>query len=197
MGALGAIGERDLQQVTSAEISAELERVLNSQTFRNAKAPQNFLRYVVERTLAGEAKQIKEIAIGIDVFRRGTPFDPRLDNIVRVEARKLRQRLGKYYETEGLENPVRIDLPQGGYVPAFRSTVDTVLQPEMEQASSQAGFKEIAETISAPVQVSDNGLTPNHRARFISRRTFAIAAIIADLRSDPRFGKLLAQMNLQ
>lgn len=176
MAALEAIGE---QRVTSAEISAELERVLNSQTFRHAKAQQNFLRYVVERTLSGEAKQIKEISIGIDVFRRGTPYDPRLDNIVRVEARKLRLRLGKYYETEGLENPFRIDLPHGGYVPTFRCTADPVLLPEAEQPALPAGFKDIPEAIVAPVEKVHNRLTPRRLARLLSRRTFAIAAMIA------------------
>ncbi len=161
MGSPGVVGESNSPQVPPAEITAELERILDSETFRTAKAQQNFLHYVVERALAGEAKQIKEIAIGLDVFRRGALFDPRLDNIVRVEARKLRLRLAKYYESEGSSNPVRIGLPQGGYVPAFRLAPETVGKPQAEEASSPGFFsKEVPEAISegrlAPIEAGVN-----------------------------------------
>ncbi len=121
MGTLGPILDTDVQQVAATDVVAALEAVLNSHAFRTAKAQQKFLRYVVELTLAGESNQIKEVSIGMDVLRPGKPFDPRLDNIVRVEARKLRLRLAKYYEAEGVQDPMRIDLPPGGYVPAFRN----------------------------------------------------------------------------
>ena len=67
MGTLGTIQDTDLQQVRQADVVAELEAILNSQTFRTAKAQQKFLRYVVERTLAGESKQIKRLSQNPDV----------------------------------------------------------------------------------------------------------------------------------
>ena len=107
-------------EAADQRVRDELEKILASRTFRTAEAQKKFLRYVVECTLEGRVDQIKEFAIGSDVFARGGSFDPRIDNIVRVEARKLRVRLARYYETEGAPSSVRIVLPPRGYVPAFQ-----------------------------------------------------------------------------
>jgi TolB-like protein/Flp pilus assembly protein TadD len=101
-------------------VLAELARILSSQTFQGAQRPSNFLKYVVEQTLAGHGEQIKEYCIATDVFGRKESFDPRLDPIVRVEATKLRSRLAGYYRTEGQQDRIRIELPKRGYAPTFR-----------------------------------------------------------------------------
>ncbi len=106
--------------ITEDSIREELERVLASRTFHGAEAQKRFLRYAVEHTVVGSSHEVKEYTVGVQVFRRGPAFDPRLDPIVRVEARKLRSRLAKYYETEGEQDRLRIELPARGYVPAFR-----------------------------------------------------------------------------
>ena len=99
-------------------VRAELDRVLSSRTFQGAEAQKRFLRYAVEHTISGNANEVKEYTLGVHVFSRGERFDPRLDPIVRVEARKLRTRLTKFYDSEG--GQFRIELPPRGYVPAFR-----------------------------------------------------------------------------
>ncbi len=101
-------------------IRKELARLLASRTFQAAGAQRKFLRHVVEHTMAGRSHEVKEYTIGVEVFERGKSFDPRLDNIVRTEARKLRGRLAKYYEEEGGNDPIRIEFPSRGYVPTFR-----------------------------------------------------------------------------
>ena len=101
-------------------IREELERLVNSRTFHSAEAQKRFLRFVVEHTILGRTQEIKEYTLGVEVFKRGKSFDPRLDPIVRVEARKLRSRLAKYYEGEGLQNSLRIELHSRGYVPIFQ-----------------------------------------------------------------------------
>lgn len=79
------------------------------------------LRYVVERTLEGKTDELKEYALGVDVFGRGESFDPRVDTIVRVQARNLRSRLEQYYSSpEGRTDPVLIEIPKGRYVVSFR-----------------------------------------------------------------------------
>jgi adenylate cyclase len=78
-----------------------------------------FLRYIVAETLAGRASGIKEQVLGLEVFDRGPDFNPRLDPIVRVQARNLRSRMAKYYEGPGQSDPIRIELPKGTYVPLF------------------------------------------------------------------------------
>ena len=108
------------------EIRAELDRVLASDGFANADRMSKFLGYVVERSLAGEGEQIKEYAIGIDVFGRDANYDPRLDSIVRVEARRLRSKVEEYYAGPGRANDVIIQLRRGSYVPAFERRSDAV-----------------------------------------------------------------------
>lgn len=100
-----------------AYILAQLERILSSQTFHGADRPARFLRHIVEQALAGNS--LKETVLGVDVFGRKPGYDPRLDGVVRVEAVKLRSRLKEYYGQEGAADPIRIDLPRGGYVPSF------------------------------------------------------------------------------
>src|SRR5262245_21738974 len=84
-----------------------------------------FLRYVVERALAGEADQIKEYSIGVDVFGRNGDYDPRLDSIVRVEARRLRAKVDDYYAARGSADPVIIRLRRGSYVPTFEHRAES------------------------------------------------------------------------
>jgi adenylate cyclase len=73
----------------------------------------------VERTLAGETAQISEYIVGRDVFDRDQRYDPQIDSIVRVEARRLRNKLREYYNGPGAADPVVIALPKGTYVPVF------------------------------------------------------------------------------
>lgn len=80
---------------------------------------RRFLRIAVERTLDGATDQLKEFALGHDVFDRGEDYDPRTDSIVRVEARRLRKKLKAYYEGEGLLDKIIIQFHPGKYVPSF------------------------------------------------------------------------------
>jgi TolB-like protein len=108
--------------IPEAGVRAELERVLASKGFVHAARLSRLLRYVVDKTLANEADQLKEYAVGVEVFDRDETYDPRLDSIVRVEAGRLRSRLDEYYNGEGSGAPLRISLPRGGYVPQFEVT---------------------------------------------------------------------------
>ncbi len=101
------------------QISAQLERMLDSPVFENSGRITRFLRFVVEQTLAGGQASIKGYTIGIEVFDRDASFDPAIDSIVRVEAGRLRAKIREYYETAGAADPLRIELPKGAYVPVF------------------------------------------------------------------------------
>jgi adenylate cyclase len=104
---------------TSDDIRRELERVLASAGFANAERMSRFLKYVVEQALAGASDQVKEYVIGVEVFQRDQQYDPRLDSIVRVEAKRLRTKLDEYYAGPGREDDVVIRIPRGSYVPLF------------------------------------------------------------------------------
>ena len=107
-----------------AAVRDELRKILESDGFRNSERLCRFLRYTVEAKLRGEDGQIKEYLLGREVFDRAGDYDPRLDPIVRVEARRLRQKLGEFYAASPVEpGRVRIDFPKGSYAPEFQ-TVD-------------------------------------------------------------------------
>src|SRR5690242_20338388 len=100
---------------TAAEVRAALERILRSRCFEHATRASDFLRFVVDKTLAGEGSELKGYTIAIHVFGRSADFDAKSDPLVRVEALRLRQRLTEYYAGEGAEERVRLELPRGGY----------------------------------------------------------------------------------
>jgi len=101
------------------EVRAALEKLVASAGFRNSERMRRFLRVAVERTLDGAADQLKEYALGHDVFDRGEGYDPRTDSIVRVEARRLRKKLHAYYAGEGLLEKTVIEFHPGTYIPTF------------------------------------------------------------------------------
>ena len=102
---------------TPDHVRAQLERILGSAGFAASERLRRFLRYVVERSLAGEAGQLKEYVIGRDVFDRDEDYDPRLDSIVRVEAGRLRTKIDEYYHGPGRTDDVIIRLQRGSYAP--------------------------------------------------------------------------------
>ena len=100
-------------------VTAQLERILASPPLESSPSLCRFLRYVVEETLAGRSCCLKEYSLGVVAFERGENFDPRIDPIVRVQARNLRGRLGQYYAGPGANDPILIELPKRTYVPVF------------------------------------------------------------------------------
>jgi hypothetical protein len=113
----GASQQKD--RVPEDSVRQELNRILSSHEFHSSKRSQDFIRYVVEHTLAGRADILKERTIGIDVFGRSTSYEPSDDATVRVKAGEVRKRLGLYYAGQGATDPVRIELPAGTYIPEF------------------------------------------------------------------------------
>src|SRR5215813_9397116 len=104
---------------SAAEIKRQMEIILDSNRFRQAKSLEKFLRYVVARKLDGAENELKEYTIGMDVFQRGADYDPRRDAVVRVQANVLRKRMASYYEEEGAGDELIIEMPKGHYVPRF------------------------------------------------------------------------------
>src|SRR5271155_3924928 len=111
----------EFDQETGA-IRRQLEGILGSSGFAKKDRLSRFLRFVVERKLAGRAHELKETVVGFEVFDRPANYDPKQDSIVRTEAGRLRARLAEYYLGEGKSDAFVIELPRGGYVPIFRKT---------------------------------------------------------------------------
>ncbi|AHB50372.1 hypothetical protein W911_15125 [Hyphomicrobium nitrativorans NL23] len=110
-----------------AAIERHIEAILASRDFAAAPKMRALLRYVVDATLAGDAQRLKGYAIGVDVFERGPDFDPAIDPIVRVQAGRLRKLLDAYYSSAGGADPIRIDIPRGGYAVTFLPRGDAPL----------------------------------------------------------------------
>jgi TolB-like protein len=130
-----------LNGVPAAEIRAQLELILRSRAFIQSHRIRRFLQFVVEESLLGQPHRLKEYLIGLEVFDRREAFDPRVDSIVRVEARRLRYKLEEYYRTEGREDSVRVVLRKGSYVPIFeyRSAANTA-SPLSPRRSMEIGL---------------------------------------------------------
>ena len=107
---------------SAEQVKTELARVLGSTVFAQAGRSTEFLRFVVEETLAGRADRLKGYTIAIEVFDKPPEFDAQTDPLVRVEAGRLRRRLIEYYHGEGSDDSVRIALPKNGYTPTFTAT---------------------------------------------------------------------------
>lgn len=111
------------------QVQEALDRILASPGFRSSERMNAFLRFVVQYKMSGEPGPLKEYLIADRVFGRGESFDPRTDTIVRVEARRLRSKLQKYYRDEGRNDPVVIELADRGYTPTFRVAVSVASAP--------------------------------------------------------------------
>jgi len=100
-------------------IRAQLNKILASKLFRASELQKQFLGFIVLNTLEGRSSQIKEYSIGADAFDRGPDFDPRVDSVVRVVARRVRDKLAEYYRYEGKSDSLVIQLSTGSYIPSF------------------------------------------------------------------------------
>ena len=130
---------QDLEQAGSVpdagQIREQLERLLAHPLFANSKRYPALLAYVVEQTLLGNAADLKERSIGIEVFGRAPTYDANADPVVRITAGEVRKRLSQYYYDSARDSEVVIELPTGSYVPVFRpleapAEVAPVLVPE-------------------------------------------------------------------
>ncbi|HJU22484.1 MAG TPA: tetratricopeptide repeat protein [Casimicrobiaceae bacterium] len=156
----------DGDQITHEALAAELDRICESPPFRHSLRHQQFLRHLLECKIAGRFGALREIALGVDFFRRpASTYDPKSDPVVRVEAGRLRRRLDRYYHGEGAAAAFEILLDKGSYVPVLRkraaaavaigaqpAAVVLPLAPATSAAAdlhSAAGFvDEIAQTLS-------------------------------------------------
>ncbi|MDX2154056.1 MAG: hypothetical protein SFV54_25175 [Bryobacteraceae bacterium] len=115
------------------EVRDALRRILAGPHFAGARRLSAFLSLIVETTLDGRSGAIKEQLIATEVYERDASYDPRIDSIVRVEATRLRARLRAYYEGEGKDDTLRIELPKGRYVPVFVSAASPPAPPPPAQ----------------------------------------------------------------
>ena len=98
---------------------AQVERILQSKIFRTSEVLRHLFGYLAEKSLAGTADGLKEYTIGLDALGKPASFDPRQESVVRMHTARLRQKLAEYYRTEGIDDPIVVDLPKGGFKVTF------------------------------------------------------------------------------
>jgi hypothetical protein len=97
----------------------EIEKLTNSHSLRGSDSLCRLLRYLAEHSLANPPSSVKEYQIATEVFGRSAHFDPQADSTVRVQVGRLRTKLAEYYGSEGMDDPVLVELPRGSYVLSF------------------------------------------------------------------------------
>jgi hypothetical protein len=107
------------RDASEAECQALLERVINSRELKRAQRLRELLAYLGRRALKPRAQAVREQEIGAAMFGRQEDYDTSLDNIVRVTVSELRKRLAHYFQTEGADEPIVMEIPRGAYVPVF------------------------------------------------------------------------------
>jgi TolB-like protein len=174
-------------QPTPDEVRAALDRVLASGSFAGTSRLSRFLRFVVERSLAGEAERLKEYVIGVEVFDRDERYDPRIDSIVRVEAGRLRAKLDEYYRGAGAGDAVAIVLEKGRYAPAFVRRAEAPRDPGVASVTAgPTGPSTRSGTDGAPSASSGRMAPPANPSAgssatpsLATRRRFVIAGSLA------------------
>ena len=109
---------------------AQVERILQNKNLRLSEVQRRLLTYLVGKSLAGEADDLKEYAIGVDAFGKPPSYDPRQESVVRMHVARLRQKLAEYYRTEGSADPILLDLPKGGFKMVFEARPALASPPE-------------------------------------------------------------------
>src|SRR5260370_59121 len=151
-----------------------LKHLLQSETFANADSMRHFLKFILEKCLAGRGDEIKEYTIATEVLGRAHDFDPKSDNIVRVQAHRLRKKLDEYYSQEGTHDTVRILIPSGHYYPEYHTNSTPPGIPSFEPFPPEP---DVAQT--SPIPEPDTA-PPRFWAR-LSWQPFVLALLILNL----------------
>lgn len=99
----------------------EIERLVNSHTLHGSESLCKLLRYLADHAVKHPGTALKEYQIATEVFGRPADFDPHLDSLVRVQAGRLRSKIAEYYSSEGIDDPIVVELPKGTYSLTFHA----------------------------------------------------------------------------
>ncbi len=130
-----------LTEIQKVVVRQHLAKLIASSEFARSERAAAILKFVVLHTLDREGQPPKERTIGVAVFGRAQNWDPKLDTTVRTEARRVRKKLEDYYASAAAEGEtVRIDIPVGGYAPAFtfRESAKPALERDVAYGSTQS-----------------------------------------------------------
>jgi hypothetical protein len=158
------------------------QRIVASKCFAKSSFLTSFLLYVCDRELRGRAQEITEHQIGIQAFGRPATYNPGDDNIVRNYARLLRKRLEEYFNTEGKDEPLRVSVPRGRYVPVFY--YEGPIEPELPEPSllpnRGSGKTRVEDRIFLTERMPETAMPPKPR-RKLRALLLALCMLLAAL----------------
>jgi hypothetical protein len=166
---------------SAEQCQQQVDRILQSATFRNALTLQQLVQFVADKAIAGGTEGLKEYTIGVEAFGRKQDFDPKTDPIVRVQIHRLRQKLKEYYDAEGCHDPILIEIPKGHYLPSFEVATVPVADLNHGTTSQLHPTFSVATQISAHDVKSRGQGTPKERRSFtwlFSSHTVIAAALV-------------------
>ena len=140
------------------QLLEQINRLVSSHALHGSESLCKLLRYLAKHAVDHPGAPIKEFQIATEVFGRSAEFDPQLDSMVRVQAGRLRSKIAEYYSSDGLEDPLVVELPKGTYVLSFHprnnahtksasATVVAAVSKESQEPERRWGTEVIALSI--------------------------------------------------
>lgn len=176
-------------------IVQQVDRILDADLIKGSRSLHALLRFIVEAKLDGRDDEIKETILATEVFGRRADFDSRADPVARVHAHRLRKKLKEYYEGPGADDPWRIDIPVGSYVPEITpSALDQSVSLELEPAPPTTEEKQ---AVPAPAAEKTRQSARPARALVwalaaVAAASMAVAAVTVIQARHPTSGPLSA-----
>ncbi len=141
----------------------EVERILHSEELRGSGVLRRLLRFLAERSASGEADELKEYIVAIDGLGKPASYDPRHNSAVRIQVSRLRQKLAEYYRSEGIDDPVIVDIPKGRFklkceyrdgCAAAAHGAALAIRPEAAEGPHRKSFRERLGRMSIPASMA-------------------------------------------
>ncbi len=149
-----------IEAAPAIEARAQVERILQSRVFRTSEVLRHLFAYLAEKSLDGTADSLKEYTIGLDALGKPASFDPRQESVVRMHTARLRQKLAEYYRNEGIDDPIIVEMPKGGFRVTFEPRAPAVVPPapqfpvEFHEPARPARRRELILGVALAIAVS-------------------------------------------
>jgi hypothetical protein len=150
-------------------IKAQVARILQNKNLRLSEGQSRLLSYLAEKSLAGEADDLKEYVVGVDAFGKPASYDPRQESVVRTQVARLRQKLADYYHADGASDPIVVDLPKGGFKVTFGARLALTDSPRAAGTPAR-GWRFRETVLAASLLVAIAGLLATAGMFYVSKR---------------------------
>jgi len=138
-----------------AALQRHVHEIIRGPAFKGSHRSGQFLKYIIDQSIAGQFDLLKERLIGVELFGRSPSYDTGDDAIVRVTASDVRRRLLQHYGTNGKSSEFRLSLPLGSYIPEITSCAANEdadsIEPRLQQNHLQAESAALPDSDAGPV----------------------------------------------